>query len=108
MVCVYLQVGLPAALAGAATLTGPTPQQSRGRWRKAKPAKKKMKSTGQAWHVSDPVLWSDVTSIDYCPLQNRNMKLMPLNSAARQLDVAQQAFSTQSPAYYRLSSFCST
>ncbi|KAA6418158.1 MAG: histone-lysine N-methyltransferase EZA1-like [Trebouxia sp. A1-2] len=45
------KVGLPAALAGAATLTGPTPQQGRGRWRKAKPAKKKMKSTGQAWHV---------------------------------------------------------
>jgi len=47
-----MQVGLPAALAGAATLTGPPPQQGRGRWRKAKPAKKKMKSTGQAWHVS--------------------------------------------------------
>ncbi|KAL0022368.1 hypothetical protein WJX77_004927 [Trebouxia sp. C0004] len=45
------KVGLPAALAGAATLTGPPPQHGRGRWRKANPAKKKMKSTGQAWHV---------------------------------------------------------
>jgi len=77
MVCVcVMQVGLPAALAGAATLTGPPPQQGRGRCRKAKPAKKKMKSTGQAWHVSGLVFHVMSSQLTNCPLQNRNTQTM--------------------------------
>lgn len=70
-----MQVGLPAALAGAATLTGPTPQQGRGRWRKAKPAKKKMKSTGQAWHVSGLVFELTLSSTT-AVLQNRYTQVL--------------------------------